>query len=262
MRFTHSLIYALRLRSRAAVLSPRVTITIGSISGLVAACIPTGFQDTSTGMIAGVIYGLYGATVVAPIVLSLIICQQVAGDDGIEITRDAFLVGAPFLVHRGGALLASLREWASVLLASVGAAAAVGLGDGIRAGTPVGGWSHVGIGSIQALGIQMYVAVLSFGICLALGRRVVAITVSCATPLITVLLIPLAITDWWAWALQLTPYAPIWSAVDPSLAGRFGLEMAWPGRLGVQSAWVMGAAAVVWSSVRHGGLPWLRFEQE
>lgn len=201
---------AIRLRGRNTSVNRTTWAWVGVATGVVSALLPTGYFDArGAGAIGGVIFALYGVTAAAPVVLTALVCAEVAGDYERGMCRDMYLSGGSRSALHAGALLSAVWSWVVFCGAALIAGVLVGLGDGMRHSAPWG-WTEVALERpIACLALHVYVAALAGLTSWVCRRALPSVLILFGTLVAGVVLVPAANAADWGWALRLLPYSPL-----------------------------------------------------
>lgn len=225
----------------------------GAVIGAVSALLPTGYFDADgAGLVGGGVYALYGLTAASPVVLTALMCAEVAGDYERGLHRDIYLSDGSRGALLIGAIWASAWSWIVLATAALAAGALVGLGDGLRQSAPLG-WNAVSVERLLiCLALQGYVAIMAVLAACLWRRSLASVLVLFALLVAGIVLTPAATAASWESLLRVLPYSPLVSQLDPALLGRLSLPTQ-PGLVaGVMASWVgVGSVALVLRS-------WLR----
>lgn len=226
-------------------------VVVGWFLGSFGAIVPTGFlAQEHVGVPTSVAWSLTGATVAAPLVLSVLLAIHLNGPDDENLVRDLYLCRAAISLRLLSAR-AALYHWLQCLLGAATAGVLFGVGSVLR-GTPVSvmlaGWHEVAAALALALVVTLHWLVLASSICLAFGDRRLSSAASISHLLALILLAGLGPDSHGRLVAEALPGAPMWSRFSSAEVGPLAIQMS-TGELAANVIFWMALSAVVWARV-------------
>ena|SRR3982751_3340448 len=243
-------------RVKVAVRGSRVPLLSGTVTGFVAALVPSSFAiyPDGAGIFGGIGAACAGAAVLAPVILMFMMASAVGGEDDDRMTEAHFLSGVKAARFRGGAGAAALAQWSTFVSSAVVAGAVTGLGDGLRTAHPVGAVTRVWVPLALLVLVSAYTAVISAGISMNANGRLPSFAGCYGLLAAFFVLLAFGSDSPVRRLARLLPVAPMWSVLPPEVTGRFTLTMPRVEFALVVCAWTVVGGLGVLRCLRRGGL--------
>ncbi|GIF01001.1 hypothetical protein Ari01nite_84650 [Paractinoplanes rishiriensis] len=237
--------------------SSRSTFLLGALTGFCSALVPSGFAvyPGGAGAFGGVAAACIGCAALALPVMYFLVPNTVGREDDEGISVGYFLSAVKPSWYRGGSCGAALAQWVLFAASAAVAGAVTGLGDGLRAGHPLGSFRGMCLAIAVLILVSAYTTIIASGVSVNAHGKLRGLVANYGSLALFVGLLAFGVDNPVAQTARVLPAAPLWGLLPPEVTGRFTLSVSWVESVAVAGIWVAAGIAGFLRCIARGGLP-------